>query len=295
MRSRLFVLTGMLILLGTICVGCANGDGSGGGLGGLLGRKADGSGDRYSILLMRVKGPKHIADARHYEEQTKKQARWEDVYVVHKDKHSLLFRGNYTSVKQAEKYLRQAKDFVSKVNMKPFGQAMTVPLPGKPLGPPEWNIENVKCDCTVLIATFHNTDRIFERKKAAVETCRWLRERGWDAYYHHDLTDSGVMIGRFDRSVAKMITKPGHPPELMVISPKVKAIQKEFPQLVVNGAQELIPFKDSKTGRVHKVPVRTKLIHHPSRKVAPQTVKAPKDQPPRGTEGGVIRPGNILP
>ena len=299
MRSRRFVLSGMLILFGAICGGCADGDGLGGGLGGLLGRRADDSGDRYSILLMRVKGPKHIEQAKYFEQKTREQARWKDVYVVHKDKHSLLFRGNYTSVKQAEKYLKQAKDFRSAADMKPFGQAMTVPMPGKPIGPPEWNIENVKCHYTVLIATFNDTDKAIGRKKAAVETCRWLRDRNWDAYYHHGLTHSGVMIGRFDPSVAKMIQKPGHAPEMMVISPKVKAVQKEFPQLAVNGAQELKTFKDSKTGKVYKVPVRSRLIHHPSRKVKPQTVKFPKHQPPRegDRDGGgiIVRPGTILP
>lgn len=297
MRSRRFILAWLLILFGSICTGCSNGDGSGGGLAELLGRKADDSGDRYSILLMTVKGPKHIADAKYFEEKTKDQARWKDVYLVHKDKHSLLFRGNYTSIKQAEKYLKQAKDFRSRVGMQPFAQAMTVPLPGKPLGPPEWNIENVQCHYTVLIATFRDTDKVVGRKKAAVETCRWLRKRGWDAYYHHGLTQSGVMIGRFDRSVAKMIRPPGHPPEMMVVSPKVKAVQKAFPQLAVNGAQELKVLTDAKTGKVYKVPVRSRLIHHPSRKVAQQTVRSPKHQPPRGGEGGegIVRPGNILP
>ena len=295
MRSRRLVWTGVLTAMAAIVVGCNSEVGLPGGFGGLLGRKADDSGDQYSILLMTVPGAQHIQQAKYFEEQTRKQTGWRDVYLVHKEDHSLLFRGKYTSIEHAEKYLRQAKKFRSRAGTQPFPRAMTVPLAGKVIGPPEWNIENVQCDYTVLIATFHNTEEVAGRKKAAVETCRWLRERGWDAYYHHGLTESGVMIGRFDRSVAKMVQRPGHPPEMMVISPKVKAVQKEFPQLAINGAQELKVHKDAKTGKVYKVPVRTKLIHHPSRKVAPQKVVAPLPRQQPGGGGPVIRPGDILP
>ena len=260
----------------------------------MFGKRHDDTGDRYGILLMTVKGKWHIKQAKYFENQTKKQTGWNDVYVVHKDKHSFLFRGSYASIKQANGYVRQARRFRSRAGMQPFPQAMAVTLPSKPIGPPEWNIENVNCDYTVLIGVFHDTDRATGRKKAAVGTCRWLRDRGWDAYYHHGLTQSGVMIGRFDQSVAKMVHPPGRPAEMMVVSPKVKAVQKAFPQLAVNGAQELKTYKDPTTGKVYKVPVRTRLIHHPSREVPGRTALASGIQPPEPTKATPQSPSSMV-
>jgi len=290
--NRWLCAIALLALAGSAVPGCDNSNPSRGGLAALLGIKPQGE-DRFTILLMtfpkKQYGEDYVGVANHFEAQTRKYTGWENVFVIHKDDHSLLF---CKSIDEAEPYLRKAQAFRSKdTGLMPFAQAMTVPLPGSHPGPPEWNILNVpkRYYYTVLVADFFNVPDppdprdppYLTRKEDAATFCRELRQQGYEAYYHHGPSHSGVMIGTFDNSVVRIVHEPGKPPRKEVIGKEVLAIQKRKPYVAVNGHQMLYRVKDPSGKVVSKVPEKSRLIIIPGR-------KPPKPQIFRPPETGTV-------
>jgi hypothetical protein len=74
-----------------------------------------------------------------------------------------------------------------------------------------------------------------EIEQAAEDHCRSLRNRGVDAYVHHDADKhmSIVTIGVFDSSA--------YDPRSTLFSPAVEKLFKQFPVMLVNGDQLLVP------------------------------------------------------
>lgn len=247
--------------------------------------------NRFTVLLMTVPGDDHVSLANHFERRTKEYTGWKDVFVVHRADHSLLFRGRYPSIDKAEPYLRQARAFQSPDSgQQVFPHAMTVPIPGQQVGPPEWNIERVPPQYyyTVLVADFFNIpkpldprDRLgfkpyLTRKEDAADFCKELREQNYEAYFHHGPSHSGVMIGKFDNSVVKIAQSPGKPPRRTIVSKEVHAIQKRFPHLAMNGYRVKRKIKDPKTLKIAEEYEKCRLITIPGRKPPPpETVRQP--------------------
>ena len=214
-----------------------------------------------TIVLYRAVGPKHVEVIKYVESETRRRTGWKNLYVVHEENCSVLYWGRYKSVDEAQKDLKRAKAFVSKENMKPFGQAMIVVVPGKDVGNPEWDLRRAKGHYSVLVAIFYDvftTDPPYVgRKRFAAEYCRLLREEGFEAYYYHDTTRSGVTIGAFPESAvvkSKDKTKP-----LIYRDPRIERIlnNERFKRLAVNGRSRPRKVLNTKTGQ-------TEIIEDPS-------------------------------
>ena len=275
------LVLGALVAWGA--AGCDESNPGGGGLAALLGAKGNQE-NQFTILLMTLEGEGHVALAKHFETRTKEYTGWKGVFVVHKDKHSLLFWGRYPSIDKAEPYLKKAKAFRSKdTGLKPFAQAMTVPLPGRQVGPAKWSVLNVPANYyyTVLVADFFNVpdQRYLTRKEDTVSYCKELRDQGYEAYYHHGPSHSGVMIGKFDNSVIRMVQKPGKPVRKQVVGREVHALQKRFPFLAVNGRKLIKRVTDPKTRKTAEAAEKCRLITIPGRKARPPRVVQEPDTP----------------
>lgn len=92
----------------------------------------------------------------------------------------------------------------------PFLTARAVPRPSDDLGPPEWNLESAHGAYTLQVGYTHNTATFHERKRAAVDWVRDLRNRHYEAYYYHSPGKpmSIVTVGTFDESAVEN-TGPG--------------------------------------------------------------------------------------
>jgi hypothetical protein len=218
--------------------------------------------DEYTLLLMTLTGPDHVNLADLYLQRTKQYTRWDNLYVVNKDDSSVLYWGRYRTRQDAMKNLQTAKEYVAPATKQHiFRMATVVPLPGKDVGPPEWNLKNAEGDYTVLVAVFQNLPQrnYFGRKNRAVELCRKLRERGQEAYYFHDIARSGVTIGTFPAgAVATQRVARRHPQTgdtfyedlRVVVDPKMKAILKDNPEFLYCGNTEIRSEQDPKTGKI---------------------------------------------
>ena len=252
-------------------------DHAGGGLLGLFGpAKTSGAAKEgnCTILLSVCRGPgSHVKQAKHYKKATEQHARWKNLFIVHKEDHSLLYWGRYEKVPDAHPNLKKAKAYRTPTGMPVFAKAIIVPIPGlENAGPPEWNLANVPAQYafTVLIAEFRNVPEAnyMGRQTFAVDYCRLLRKENVPAYYKHDSVSSIVTVGAFDPSAVSLV-RQGKTLRHVPRDPKINAIFKRFPDLAVNGRQKLIKAVNAKTRKVHKIPAPTHLIQIPRDHASP--------------------------
>jgi len=262
----------------------------------------------YTILLSVCRGPgSHVDQAKYYQKATQQHAGWKYLFIVHKERHSLLCWGQYKAVADARPNLKRAKAYRTPANVPIYAKAMIVPIPGKEdPGPPEWDLARApgKFAYTVLIAEFHDVSEAdyVGRRKFAVDYCRQLRKDGLEAYYKHDQVSSIVTIGLFERA-AVTVVKQGKRYQRVPRDPRIKAVFKRFPDLAVNGRQRLITTINPKTRKTQKLPAPTYLMEIP-REQTPPVASGPGadrpagDQPPpavtcelkvvRASDGGVL-------
>ncbi len=246
-----------------------------GGLFDIFKKKADTSGGdekgTYSVLLFVCRSPAgHIQQAKYYKQATEKHAGWDHMFIIHKQDHSLLYWGKYSTVEAASDNLKKAKEYVTPAGVKVFAKAIVVPLPGaKDPGPDEWNLDRVpeKYRYTVLRAAFYDVPEAdyVGRKQFAVDYCRQLREDGVEAYFKHDSAQSIVTIGLFGPEAVELIRK-GPKVERKVRDPRIKAVFKRFPELAINGRQKLVQVIDTKTRKARMIPASTYLMVIPRSK-----------------------------
>ncbi|MHC4717511.1 MAG: hypothetical protein ACYS5V_11110 [Planctomycetota bacterium] len=220
--------------------------------------------DTYTVLLRVMSDPAtHITDARYYEKALTEKLGWKDVFALHKDGHSEVYWGRYPTPAKARKGLEAAKAYRAKNGVAVFARAMIVPLPGKDIGPKEWNLTAAKGTHSVLVAIFRDdpAKNYYGRRRRAVEYCRRLREGGCEGYFWHGKVSSHVTIGTFTQRAFRVEpTDRGN--RTVVVDPRVLQIQKDFPMLVINGWGENIITRDRR-GQPRRTPRKTYLIRIP--------------------------------
>jgi hypothetical protein len=105
-----------------------------------------------------------------------------------------------------------------------FAGARRVPDIKPDEGPREWDLRLASGAFTLQIAVFYNTEEFHERKKAAVEYCKYWRDKGYDAYYYHGPRLSSTTVGIFQEEAVKQVA--GRP----VYAENVIAFQKKEPE-----------------------------------------------------------------
>jgi len=224
------------------------------------GRAPDDPTARHTILLRIFREPTtHVQDAERFRRVLTERVGWRGLFTVNKAGHSLLFRGRYRTVEEAQGDLRAAKDYRTQNGLAIF-TPMVVPLPGEDIGPPKWNLKGAGGTYTLLLAIFQDDPDhdYFRRRADAVDHCTRLRKAGYEAYYRHDPGASIVTIGAFGLKVYRI--EPGPPRRAVVTDPKVKALQRDFPDLALNGQAVIDVIYDTKTKKKVRVKKRTYLI-----------------------------------
>jgi len=244
--------------------------------------EGDASNGGYTILLYVLRSVDHVERIKEFKEQTAKDTGWKGMFIVHKAEDSELYWGKYATYEAAAKDLKnKAKKYRTKLGVPAYAKAIVVPIPGKDVGPPEWNLLNAKGAYTVVVAVFYNIDTLKyydpksrkyrvekigyrTRKIDAVEYCRELREKGEEAYFHHGPSQSKVTVGAFADSAVVMVERDGvTKPEIR--EPRIDAIVRKYKFLAVNGYSEKRSVINPKTGKVERVHAKPCLVHIPRR------------------------------
>ena len=215
--------------------------------------------DQYTILLYPHGGADHIQAADEHYKKAEKYTGWRGLYVVNKENHSELYWGRYRTRREAMKKLQIAKRWPAPATKeRVFQKAIIVRLPGKDIGPEEWNIKNAKGFYSVLVAVFYDIEgrNYFGRKRRAVELCEKLRKQGKEAYFYHGPVRSGVAIGVFPRSAIRVDQVTSiHPTtgdrslqeRKVIVGVNMKQMLRDYPELVICGNTESRKIFDPKT------------------------------------------------
>lgn len=212
----------------------------------------------FTILLFVCRGAGfgHAEQAKRYKDHTEKHAGWKDLFVVHKEDHSLLFWGKYPTIEDAQKNLKAAKKYETPLKIKVFAKAIVVPVPGmEKKGPPEWDLDKTDPNWvyTVLIAEFHDVPEADYkgRRDFAVMYCKQLREEGRQAFYRHGEISSVVTVGLFKASAVtdKLVPQKTGRDKLVrtLHDPNITKLINAFPKLAVNGREKRVVIIDPET------------------------------------------------
>ena len=127
---------------------------------------------------------------------------------------SSIYYGEYVKVPSRErdhlvfppKYQKDI-DFIQRLTINQslpfrFAKPELIKKPSDELAPAmaDWDVRQAKGTYTLQIGVFYNTPTFQERRKAAEEYVKLLRQDGFDAYYLHQDTRSFVFVGDFEES-----------------------------------------------------------------------------------------------
>lgn len=84
----------------------------------------------------------------------------------------------------------------------PFLMARVVPIPHQSTVPQQWELSHCPGTYTLQIGVFYDTPPGFtQRREAAEQAVRILRDKGYPAWFHHGDARSTIFVGSFDASV----------------------------------------------------------------------------------------------
>ena len=236
-------------------------------------------GGQYAVLLTVFSHPTlHPQDARLIKEETEELAGWEDLYIVHENGCSKLFRGPYDSEFKANRVMKSSKKYRDLGNCGAFVAASIIVLPPDDLGPKEWRLANgtrlrpdgsKEIRHTLLVAEFYNEGGFNERRQYTLDYCRELRERGYEAYYRHTAIKSYVTVGNFpeaaytwQRTNRKVDARTGQDVTFaseVVLDPQLYRLTQELPTLAVNGSVVIETVK-LHTGKTLTTEMKSKIM-----------------------------------
>jgi hypothetical protein len=155
----------------------------------------------------------------------------------------------------------------------PFRLAKTVRLAGA-LRLPQWELTKNPGYYSLQVGVFYNEGGFDQRKFAAEEYCRILREDDkQEAWYHHGDTMSIVTIGAFPKDAIQNYTSENDltgskQVTAKIVDPKMLATQKKYPHNLHNGATFSEITQDPKTGKKRKEPHYSFAVIVPGRDTA---------------------------
>lgn len=211
--------------------------------------------DNFGVFLARFRGVNRQQDAQRYKEMTEKEAGWKDLYIVDTADSADLYRGRFVTIDDAGATVKSSRAWKNSRGVVVYNSAGVLKLPGKEIGPPEWNASNANGAYTVLIASFHDTPN---RKTLAVKYCEQLRQEGEEAWYFHGQASSVVMVGSFPASSIKEVKLNGgtvietHPAD-----PKMEALLKKYEFLADNGMKKMVAATDVITQKSDWIPKKS--------------------------------------
>jgi hypothetical protein len=206
----------------------------------------------YSILLGRFHGSDRRERAEALRYRCKRDAGWEETFVVHEAGRSSVYRGGFADRDAARKPLAETKRFRAPDGGTPFVMSILVPYPMRePVGDARYDLSRVEEGTyTVVIEVYYDeTDseedyidaggrtekrRVTDRYLAAAKRCEELRAEGVEAYFYHGPGNSLVTVGIFPESSIQSEIVEGKEKK-RIVDPRLIAVLENHPHLYVNG------------------------------------------------------------
>jgi hypothetical protein len=208
---------------------------------------------RWTLYCASISGPDRISRMAQLKSYLVAKTPMRDWYVVHDEQTSTLFYGFYSTVEKIERGSARAhadRKMISEWrdgDERPFAACFFTPItPPDPVAPPEWNLVNApaRAHWSVQIAAFKDNP---QRKQAAIEAVRELREKQVEAYFYHGQSVSSVCIGTWPEDALKRQDMDGSeavvdPDQAMMVSDAPLPDRFKNTQLKTRDGQRLVPF-----------------------------------------------------
>ena len=247
--------------------------------------------DTWVIRCLTIQGSNRFQLAENYAKALKqvKTLNPNLVRVIHESEETSVFYGRYQRRYDAntgqERYtpdpLRDL-EFIRTLSMDiqdpatgrrtvwPFQLATMSTLPGGRGSHPEWLLDKAKGYYSLQIAVFYNTGEMRQRKYAAEEYCRLLREQGAEAYYYHGPVNSIVCVGSFPKEAIQTLQKADPYTGIIQVKavmtdPRLLELQKKYPHNTHNGNIFYEITHDPKTGAEIRDPHTSFAVEIPRR------------------------------
>lgn len=154
---------------------------------------------------------------------------------------------------------------------RPFMLAALEPLDDPMAGAAGLDVANATGHWGLQVAVFYDTETFFQRRQAAIDYCRELRDGGYEAYVHHGPAKSSVIVGSFPEAAVAMTQRERQTltgrtvvaGEVHIVDPALRQLKLRFPYNLENGHKMFTKEADPQTGRVRKVPHRSFVVELP--------------------------------
>jgi len=202
--------------------------------------------EKWAIRCLRTEGPNHEERCRRLADMLRqvRDLNLRKVRVATDAIGTTIYYGEYVKVPRPETNILVFPPEFQRdiglirrlaVNQQPvFGGAKPELIEtDKSPGRSEWDVAHAKGTYTLQIGVFYNTPTFHQRRWAAEEYVRILRDEGFNAYYRHQPGRSFVFVGDFDDS--DLI---GTPPNVR-FGPRIERLiaqrEQEFRHMLENG------------------------------------------------------------
>lgn len=281
-----WLLSAAAALTAVFTGGCGDEEGSAGGpstsqpksfsLSDLFGGNDDELAGEYTIHLHRYEGQDRIKRAEIGKYACEERAKWKDVFIVTEQEASTLYWGRFNKPEDAYSRLQAARQLRTPKGF-PFQGAYIAPMPGGPVGKPEYDLQNAPGMYTIVVECYcDNPDygkpgtadnkgpTIVGRRAIAAKRVEELRQSGEEAYYYHGPVNSIVTIGAFPES-SVVYSKDGAALQPQVADLRIQRVLSRHPLLFTNGNETSIAVPDMNTGKARWVDRPSYIARIPGR------------------------------
>jgi hypothetical protein len=229
---------------------------------------APSGGEPWTILCLETYGPESREPAELLADALRKAQGLEpdSVRLVHEGESHRLYYGTYyrhrdpaTGEYRIPPELRRDMSHIRQLaagQTYPFLHCLPVPQESEHVGPPEWELRRAPGDFTLLVAVYSDMP---ERREAAVEHVRLLREEGEEAYYYHHLSKSHVCVGSFVDSSGDFSGRAVP----RIDDPGCQRARRRHPHFIYNGQYISNVNRDSAGNITSKIRQPTRLVRIP--------------------------------
>jgi hypothetical protein len=246
-----------------------------------------GRGEKWTILCLELGGPESTQNARQIAKALKRTPGLDasEVKVVSQGRQTWIYYGTYyrkvdattrtrSPSPELERDITLLRELVDEQGQRYFLGARRMPAPSAEADYAPWALQNTDATYTLQVAVYYNDAKLHERKKAALEKCRQLRKKGYEAYYYHGQTSSMVTVGTFGPEA--LLDKHGRVryvdhdgvqrPVAHRYCDEIIALQQK-PECMYNLTNDNIEYNIDQDGR--SVPVRSMVVRVPQREQLP--------------------------
>lgn len=150
----------------------------------------------------------------------------------------------------------------------PFELATLAALPAGADPEAKWLLREAPGHWSLQVAVFYNDGEFQERRRAAEEYCKLLRDQGEEAYVDHGDVHSIVALGAFPREAIQTFQRRNPLTGILEVSERIVdgrmlELQKKFPHNLHNGATFYEVSRNPRTGRRVREPHTSFVVRIP--------------------------------